>query len=502
MGASIAIIPVLALLVSFGGALALALSARADAMRNTLAVGAAALQVAVLLAMLPTVLAGETISVTLSTFLPEVSLGLRVDGLGMIFALTASVLWLVTSVYSIGYLGALDSRKQTRFHMLFALTMTATLGVAFAANLVTMYLFYEAMTLATYFLVAHDETDEAFAGARRYLAYHLGTSIAFLLPAIAITYTLSGSFYFASGGIFPAELAETSRGLMIVLFFLFIAGSAKVALMPLHGWLPAAMVAPVPVSALLHAVAVVNAGAYGVLRICFDVFGAEMMIATGLREIAILLASVTILAASLYCLRLDNLKALLAFSTIGQLAYIVLGGAMANEAGATGGMLHILNHGVSKITLFLCAGAIYVATHKKYLSEMHGLAREMPWTTLAFAIGAFSMIGFPLTAGFVSKWFLFAGAHDAGSLLALAVVILSSLLTAVYYLRALAILMGYGAPAEPGAVALPLHRGPEVAPYILWPLALTAALTVILGVFPEQTAMPLVRVFIPTSFGD
>lgn len=492
--------PLLAVLISLLGAASAGLAPQTERLRNLLVVGAAALQVLVLLLMVPAVAAGAVLRLDLSAFGAGVGLAFRVDGLGLTFALVASVLWLASAIYSFGYLEALGSANRGRFQALFALTIGLTLGVAFAANLVTLYLFYEAMTVATYFLVTHDGTDEAHAGGRRYLAYHLGTSIAFLLPAIGLTWHLAGTLDFVPGGLFGGVGLEEHRGLLTLVFLLFLAGSAKVALMPLHGWLPAAMVAPVPVSALLHAVAVVNAGAYGVLRVMTDVFGPVPLGALGLDTVAVWLAAFTVVAASAYALRLDNLKALLAFSTIGQLAYIVLGGALANEAGTMGGMLHILNHGVSKITLFLAAGAIYVATHRKEIPDMHGLVREMPLTVLAFAIGAFSMIGLPLTAGFISKWYLFAGAQQAGSLVALAALIVSSLMAAAYYLRVLAVFTGYGrrAPAPPVPAPLP---GREADGRILWPMLACAGATVILGILPEQAALPLLAPVADALFG-
>lgn len=486
--------PLMAMAASLGGVAVLGAASGAPRLRDGLAVGVAALQLVCVLAMLPPVLAGQTLSVTLLEFVPAATIAFKVDALGLTFALTASALWLLTSIYSVGYLRALHSPAQTRFHVCFALTMTATLGVAFAANLLTLYLFYEAMTLATYFLVVHDGTEEAYASGRKYLSYHLGTSIAFLLPAIILTYHLAGSFDFNSGGVFGAEALEQSRGLLIAAYVLFLLGSAKVALMPLHGWLPSAMVAPVPVSALLHAVAVVNAGAFGVLRILLDVFGPEALQALSLQLPTVWLASFTILAASLYALKLDSLKALLAYSTIGQLAYIVLGGALLNGSGVSGAALHLVNHGVAKITLFLCAGAIYVAAHRKYLSEMHGIGRQMPWTMAAFTIAALSMIGFPATAGFISKWFLFLGSWQAAQTTAIVVLVLSTLLSGVYYLRAIGILGGIGRRASAHDAHVPLAGSVgEPSHWILLPLLITAALTVLLGLLPDLTVLELVR---------
>lgn len=485
--------PILAVIISLAGAAAVGLSTRVASLRYIFVILAALAQVGVLASMVPTVLAGGAIQFDISVLAPGANLAFHVDGLGLTFALIASVLWLATAVYSFGYLASLGSRNQARFQALFATTIGLTIGVAFAANLVSLYLFYEAMTVATYFLVTHDGTDEAHAGGRRYLSYHLGTSIAFLLPAIGLTWHLAGTLNFVPGGMFGAVDVELHRGLLMIAFILFLCGSAKVALMPLHGWLPAAMVAPVPVSALLHAVAVVNAGAYGVLRVMTDVFGPELLTALSLDQVGIWIASITVVAASAYALKLDNLKALLAFSTIGQLAYIVLGGALANADGTLGGMLHILNHGVSKITLFLCAGAIYVVTHKKNVSDMQGLVHEMPLTVLAFAVGAFSMVGLPLTAGFISKWYLFVGAQEAGSLVALVALTMSSMLSAAYYLRTLSVFLGWkGKDRNSGLMPSP-SIGREVDARILWPMILCAIATILLGIFPEHAALPLLH---------
>ena len=492
--------PLLAVIVSLAGVAAMGITRQKDRLRNLLIAGAAALQFLVLASMVPAIMDGQVLTYTVSSFFPGAGLAFRVDGLGLTFALIASGLWLATAVYSFGYLDVLKSPNQTRFQALFALTISFTVGVAFAANLLSLYVFYEAMTVATYFLVTHDNTAEAHAGGRRYLAYHLGTSIAFLLPAIGLTWYLAGTLDFVPGGVFGGLDIEAHRALLVTAFLLFLGGSAKVALMPLHGWLPAAMVAPVPVSALLHAVAVVNAGAYGVLRVMTDIFGPGVLTGLGLDQVGIWLASFTVVAASLYALRLDNLKALLAFSTIGQLAYIVLGGALANAEGTMGGMVHILNHGVSKITLFLCAGAIYVVTHKKQVSDMHGLVREMPLTVFAFAVGAFSMIGLPLTAGFISKWYLFAGAQSAGSMVAIIALILSSLLSAAYYLRTLAVFMGWGHSTSADGFVPPPALGKEVDARILWPMLACAVATLLLGVFPDQIALPLLSQVTDATF--
>lgn len=487
--------PLIAFLAALAAAALQGASGVGQRLRDHLVVVAAAVQLVALLALVPRVVGGETLDWVAFAFIPEVAIAFHIDGLGLLFALTASALWLLSAIYAPAYLTAMHSSRQARFQALFALTIAATLGVALAANLLTLYLFYEVMTVATYFLVAHDDTETAHAGARRYLGYHLGTSILFLLPAIALTYGLVGSFGFAPGGVFGGIDLEAQRGLLLLVFVLFLLGNSKVALMPFHGWLPTAMVAPVPVSALLHAVAVVNAGAYASLRILLDLFGPETLQALGFDALAIVIAAITVVAASLYATRLDDLKALLAFSTIGQLAYMVLGAALATPDGATGAMLHLVNHGVAKYTLFLCAGTLLVATHRKSISQLRGVGRHMPWTIAAFAIAAFSMIGLPLTAGFISKLYLLAGAQTVGSVWAILALVLSTLLSAVYYLRALGVFLDRRWAADP-AGAGESNRG------LLWPLVIGALAVVVLGLFPEQTLLPLVRVVVEASFGN
>src|SRR3984893_14103419 len=311
---------------------------------------------------------------------------------------------------------SLEEHAQTRYFACFALALSATMGVAFSANLFTLFLFYEALTLTTYPLVAHKETNEAKAGARKYVIYLLGTAKVLLLPAVILTYNVAGTLDFRKGGILPASQVAAHPVFLSVVFALFLFGLAKNAVMPLHSWLPAAMVAPTPVSALLHAVAVVKTGVFSTLRVFLFVFGVEAMRHLGADKFALGVASVTIVVASLLALGQDNLKARLAFSTIGQLSYIVLGAALLTSSGIVGGIAHITNHAVSKITLFFCAGSIYVSTHKTDVSQMSGLARDMPWTMAAFALSSLSSVGIPLTSGFVSKWYIALGAIDRPSL--------------------------------------------------------------------------------------
>jgi multicomponent Na+:H+ antiporter subunit D len=471
--------PLLAILVSAVAALLIVRTGeRRVNLRESWSVAAGALQLVLVASMIPDVLAGRTPECVLFGILPGIEFAFRVDALGLLFALGASALWIATSFYSIGYMRSLGEHAQTRYFACFALALSATMGVAFSANLFTLFLFYEALTLATYPLVGHKETDEAKAGARKYVIYLLGAAKVLLLAAIILTYNLAGTLEFRKGGIFPASEVAGHPILLGVIFVLFLFGFAKNAVMPLHSWLPAAMVAPTPVSALLHAVAVVKTGVFATLRVFLFVFGTDAMRQLGSDNFALGAASVTILVGSLLALGQDNLKARLAFSTISQLSYIVLGAALLTPSGILGGIAHITNHAVSKITLFLCAGSIYVSTHKTEISQMSGLARQMPWTMAAFSVASLSLVGIPPASGFVSKWYLTLGSVERGSTSLLGVLLVSSLLNAAYL--GPIVYRAYFEEAPDSA-----HDRIVEVPWMVIPLVLTALASVFLGVYPN-----------------
>ncbi len=384
---------------------------RSDNLRDTITfVGAIALFVSVLV-VLSNFNSGVLFDFELVAFQPGISIAFHVEPLGLIFALVASSLWILTHVYGVGYMRGNNEKHHARFFACFAVALFATMGIAFSANLLTLFLFYEILTVSTYPLVAHKETDEAKAGARTYLGILMGTSIVFLLTAIIWTYVITGTMDFRSGGILAGAV---DNSFLPILLALFAFGIGKAALMPFHRWLPAAMVAPTPVSALLHAVAVVKAGVFSILKVGVYTFGIDNLAATGASTWLMWLAAFSILAASLVAMQQDNLKRRLAYSTVSQLSYITLGVALATSMGAIGGGLHIVTHAFGKITLFMCAGAIYVATHKTEISDMRGLGRKMPFTFIAFGIGALSIIGLPPLAGSWSKWLLLVGADGGG----------------------------------------------------------------------------------------
>jgi multicomponent Na+:H+ antiporter subunit D len=381
--------------------------------------------------LVPSVLEGARPGFELLEVMPGLQIAFRVEPLGMLFALVASGLWIVSSLYSIGYMRANGEAHQTRFYVCFALALAATIGIAFSANAFTLFIFYEALTLVTYPLVTHHGTDGARNGGRIDLAVLIGTSVVFLLPALVFTWHTTGTTDFRAGGILAGKLDPVP---MAALLALYMFGIGKAALMPFHRWLPAAMVAPAPVSALLHAVAVVKAGVFSVVKVVVYLFGTEALGDGVPTDWLIAISGFTILAASVVALNADNLKRRLAYSTISQLSYIVLAVAVLAPLSMIGAVLHIAAHAFGKITLFFAAGAIYTVSHKTEVSQLDGIGRRMPWTMGAFAIGALSLIGIPPAAGFFSKWYMVQGAAASESWVALAVLATSTLLNAAYFL--------------------------------------------------------------------
>ncbi|RLQ22266.1 monovalent cation/H+ antiporter subunit D family protein [Seongchinamella sediminis] len=422
----------LAICVPLVTALGIQLAGRiSDNLREGVTLTGAATLAWVVWGMLPALFAGARPALTVSEMLPGVAIAFEVEPLGMLFAALASGLWIVNSVYSIGYMRGNKEKNQTRFYTCFALALAATIGIAFAGNLLTLFLCYELLTLSTYPLVAHKGDEATIRSARVYLGILLCTSIGLLLPAILWTYHVAGHGDFTPGGILEGNIAGADVGLLLALF---VFGIGKAAVMPVHRWLPAAMVAPTPVSALLHAVAVVKAGVFTVTKVIVYIFGVDFLFATPSSGWLVYAAAFTIIAASLVALRQQNLKRLLAYSTIAQLSYVVMAAAVLKPLAEIGAAVHMVAHAFGKITLFFAAGAIYTAAKKTELVQLRGIGRRMPWTMAAFTIGALSMIGVPPTAGFVSKWYILAGAFEANNLLAIFTIIGSTALNAIYFL--------------------------------------------------------------------
>ena len=482
----VSIKPLLAVLVSAVGALFIIFFGKKPNIRESWSIIAGVLKLVIVLSMIPAVVYDKkTISYSLFNILPGIEIAFRVDAFGLLFAMGASILWIATSFYSIGYMRSTNEHSQTRYFACFAVALSATIGVAFSANLFTMFLFYEVLTIITYPLVAHKGTPEAKAGGRKYAIYLLGAAKAFLIVAIILTYNLTGTLEFSKTGIFPAVVQSVNPELLYIIFVLFFFGFAKSAVMPFHSWLPAAMVAPTPVSALLHAVAVVKTGVFTVLRIIFFVFGADLMMDIGVDVFVITFASFTIIIASLLALSRDNLKARLAFSTISQLSYIILGAALLTPSAMVGGIIHITNHAFSKITLFFCAGSIYVSSYKTKVSQLNGIGKKMPWTMAAFAIATLSMIGIPPVSGFITKWYLVIGSLERHNLVVLIVLLVSSFLNAAYFVPIL--YRAFFKEENPNSENLDLSKHKELKenPFLVVPLTLTAIVSVVLGLYPD-----------------
>ena len=483
--------PLLAVLISLV-AIPGIVSSSSRNVREAWTFGAAGIKFCIILTMLPVVLGGETLSFTLFQVFPDLGISFRVDAFGLLFGLVASSLWIVTSLYSIGYMRSLDEHSQTRYFSFFAVALSATIGVAFSANLLTLYLFYEILSLATFPLVTHHQDREARSSGRKYLLYILGGSIGLALPAMLITYHFTGTLDFAAQGVMAGHI-NSGLGLLLTLMFLF--GFAKVGIMPMHSWLPAAMVAPTPVSALLHAVAVVKVGAFSVVRVLTGIVGTHLLADFGINGVVCVIASITIVVASLIALSQDELKRRLAFSTIGQLSYIVLGVALLSKSGMIGGMLHIAMHAFGKITLFFCAGAIFCATGIKYISKMKGIGRRMPITMIAFFIGSLSVVGFPPCGGFISKWFLVLGTVESGNLVFLFVLLASSFLNAAYFFPVF-----YNAFFCSQDEMMFEDRVEEAPIWCLVPLVITASISILLFFYP-QPFLKLATLAVQTIMG-
>ena len=372
---------------------------------------------------------GVSETFVLVEILSGLTIAFNVEPLGLLFAILGSGLWMVTHLYGIGYMRGNKEKDHARFFGCFCFAIFSVMGIAFAANMFTLFLFYEALTISTYPLVAHKGTTEAIKGARTYLGVLMGTSICFQMVAIIWTYTLTGTLDFERGGILEGQVSHATAAILLALYAF---GIGKAALMPFHRWLPAAMVAPTPVSALLHAVAVVKAGVFTMLKVGIYIFGIDFLANSGASIWLMWLAAISIVFSSVVAMTKDNLKARLAYSTISQLSYITLGIALASSMGALGGAMHVVTHAMGKITLFMCAGSIYVVTHKTNISQMIGLGRRMPITFIAFLVGSLSIIGLPPLGGSWSKWLLIVGAADANELIMIGVLLVSSLLNVAY----------------------------------------------------------------------
>lgn len=445
--------------------------------REGITLTAAILKISIVYSMIPAVLAGEEIRLELFSIVKGVSFAFNVDPAGMVFACVASTLWILTSIYSIGYMRGHGEQNQTGYYAAFAMCLCAATGLCFAANLITFFIFFEVLTVATYPLVVHYRDAEGTVSGRKYLAYTLISGQIFF-AGIIIVYAVAGTMDFTPGGFLKPDMIPMPWALLV--FFMMVgAGMVKAGVMPLHSWLPAAMVAPTPVSALLHAVAVVKAGAFCTLRVVLYVFGPVTAKACGGADILAWMAVFTIIISSFIAMQKNNLKARLAFSTVGQLSYIVLGVCILTPYSAAGALYHIVAHAFMKITLFMAAGAIFVTTHKKDIREMIGIGRRMPYTMIAFTAASIGIAGFPFFVGFVSKANIIMGAVAMGKPAFIATLIASALLALTYLLPVVLIAFKKNVDNPD------FTEFGEAAPVMLVPLIITAVISIILGIAPN-----------------
>ena len=466
---------------------------RYENLREGVTITAASAMLGSVLLMLPGVLAGNRFTFTLLPMVPGGDFALKVDAFGMVFALVAASLFLLNSFYAIGYMRSLKEHAQTRFFFCLAVAIAAAIGIAFSANLLTLFIFYEILTIITYPLVVHVETPEAMKAGRKYLAYLLIGGI-FLLAAVILTYILTGTTDFVAGGFLAGSGSDLT---LWILFILFLVGFVKAAWMPLHGWLPAAMVAPTPVSAFLHAVAVVTAGVFGIVRIAGWVFGMDLMAMLGLGTLLAVIASFTIIVASLFALAEDNLKRRLAYSTVSQLSYILLGVSMLSVAGMTGAMAHIPIHAFLKITLFFVAGAVVVAAGRERISDMKGIGRKMPVTAVMFSGAAIGICGLPPFSGLISKVYLALGAVEGGVPILLLVLVASTVLNAAYFFPIIHTML-VASPDDERS----LDSVSEPPLLMLVPIILTTVASVLIFLYPAVPFMDLVEIAIEEITGS
>ncbi|MEM0350792.1 MAG: monovalent cation/H+ antiporter subunit D family protein [Archaeoglobaceae archaeon] len=481
--------PLLAVLTPAIASLLILASHRNPNIREAWTIIATLITFYLVFSMAPKVLSGEKIECILFEILPGIEFAFKVDAFGMIFAITSSSLWILVSIYSIGYMRSLKEHAQTRYYFCFAWAITSALGIAFSKNLITLFIFYEILTLCTYPLVSHEESEEALAAGRKYLLY-LMTSGSFLLAASLITYALVKTTDFNPNGILNSEIPNH---ILQLLFICYVLGFMKAAYMPFHSWLPTAMIAPTPVSALLHAVAVVKAGVFGIIRVICYIYGVELTHELGLGVFLATFASFTVITANLLAIGEDNLKRRLAYSTINQLSFIILGASLLSPLALMGAIMHITFHGYMKITLFLCAGAIMVVTGKKLVSELAGVGKLMPLTMFAFTVGAIGMAGLPPIAGFIGKWYISLGSVQAAEIfnqpllvIFIFVILLSSLLDILYLLPI--VKMAFFEVSEEKFERVELKQ--KLNLLMLLPLLITAIFSILLFISPNILLLP------------
>lgn len=483
--------PFWAILVPFvGGGLVALCKEHQTTLRNMIATLTAVITFCIVAPALPAVLRGEETYWVAVRITQGLNLALKVEPLGMLFALLASMLWIFSTIYATGYMD--HEHHKRRFFTFYVLALSATMGVAFSANLFTLYLFYEYLALITYPLVIHEQTKEAYAAGTKYIIYCF-VSGAFVFLALFTLSGLSDGLTFTPTGVLSSALGG-HRLLLSVMFFVAIAGfGVKAAIMPLHSWLPSAMVAPTPVSALLHAVAIVKTGIFGILRVMFYLYGVTTLRELGVANILAIIVSASILIASILAIKQQKLKSRLAYSTIGQLGYITLGATMLSPYGLMGGVSHIVNHALLKIVLFFCAGAIITQTGATHLDQLNGIGKRMPYTMLCFSLASLGLIGvLPLT-GYISKLYLLSGSIQAGKPILGFVLLTSAVLNSIYYLPIIIRAFFTEGTYE-------RHHRLESPPSMFVPTVILTVLCFAFGLFAHHTTIPLVSQIVTAIF--
>ncbi len=374
-------------------------------------------------------------SINIFDIFTNIGISLGLEPISFVFIIMVNSLWLVATLYSYGYMRTNNEKRLGNFFSFFAIAIGCANGAALSSNLLTLFIFYELLTVSTYPLVTHKGDEQSKQSGRKYLLILLGTSLCFFLPAMGYVYYLSGNLDFVSGGLLTTTLSgmEVNNVAISILLVLFIFGISKAAVMPFHSWLPAAMVAPTPVSALLHAVAVVKVGVFSIIKVLVYIFGLDILLGLFSVDLMIYICGFTIITTSVIALKQDNLKKLLAYSTISQLSYVVIAILILTPSAIIAASMHLVAHAVSKITLFFAAGAIYSSTGYTKISEMDGIGKNLRVISIAFTLGAMSLVGIPLLVGFTSKWYIVQSSVDVGQWFILLIITISTLLNIGYF---------------------------------------------------------------------
>lgn len=380
-------------------------------------------------------LKGPTQPFTVVYFTGNLTIQFKIDGLSMVFAGMVAALWPFATMYSFEYMR--HEGRERSFFLFYTMTYGVTLGIALAGNLLTMYFFYELLTLVTVPLVMHSLTREAILASRKYLYYSLGGA-AFAFIGLIFVIIYGSSMDFVYGGVLDfVKIGDRTNMLLLIYVISFCGFGVKATLCPFNSWLPQASVAPTPVTALLHAVAVVKSGAFAIIRLTYYCYGTEFLRGTWAQDVVMALTIITIVYGCSRAVKETHLKRRLAYSTVSNLSYILFGVSLMTPAGLLGALIHMLFHAFMKIGSFFCVGAVMSKTGRRYVHEIDGFGKKMKGVFICFTISALALMGVPGMAGFISKWYLASAAVSSDNPLAcvgVGALLVSALLTAVYML--------------------------------------------------------------------